>query len=169
MPCVESVKILLRDPGLCRIAPPAEVRAARRKQYRRQYLSWKVRYRTLLRFSSQMIKLYRARSLLYRRQILKGNIRWKALDEIYKIYMLLHRSDLNISEKNRQTFSHFSAKVCKIYSFSKKFHWILLRIRWNFIGISQIFSKMLKKLILNFLNFPAKYTEFCQNFDRTLM
>ena len=25
--------------------------------------------------------------------------RWKALDEIYKIYMLLHRSDLNISAK----------------------------------------------------------------------
>ena len=45
-----------------------------------------------------MSKLYRARSLLYRRQILQVNIRWKALDEIYKIYMLLHRSDLNISE-----------------------------------------------------------------------
>ena len=41
-----------------------------------------------------MIKFYRARSLLYRRQILQENIRWKALDEIYKIYMLLHRSDL---------------------------------------------------------------------------
>ena len=54
-----------------------------------------------------MSKLYRARSLLYRRQILQVNIRWKALDEIYKIYMLLHRSDLNISEKFRQTFSHF--------------------------------------------------------------
>ena len=54
-----------------------------------------------------MSKLYRARSLLYRRQILQENIRWKALDEIYKIYMLLHRSDLNISEKFRQTFSHF--------------------------------------------------------------
>ena len=38
-----------------------------------------------------MIKLYKARSLLYRRQILQENIRWKALDEIYKIYMLLHR------------------------------------------------------------------------------
>ena len=25
---------------------------------------------------------------------LQENIRWKALDEIYKIYMLLHRSDL---------------------------------------------------------------------------
>ena len=43
-----------------------------------------------------MIKLYGARSLLYRSQILQENIRWKALDEIYKIYMLLHRSDLNI-------------------------------------------------------------------------
>ena len=51
-----------------------------------------------------MSKLYRARSLLYRRQILQVNVRWKALDEIYKIYMLLHRSDLNISEICRQNF-----------------------------------------------------------------
>ena len=29
----------------------------------------------------------------------------KALDEIYKIYMLLHRSDLNISEKNSAIFN----------------------------------------------------------------
>ena len=56
-----------------------------------------------------MSKLYRARSLLYRRQILQLNIRWKALDELYKIYMLLHRSDLNISEKIRQIVSHFTA------------------------------------------------------------
>ena len=54
-----------------------------------------------------MSKLYRARSLVYRRQILQENIRWKALEEIYNIYMLLHRSDLNISENFRQTFSHF--------------------------------------------------------------
>ena len=60
-----------------------------------------------------MSKLYRARSLLYRRQILQVNMRWKALDEIYKVYMLLHRSDLNISAKCRQTFSHFSAKFAK--------------------------------------------------------
>ena len=53
-----------------------------------------------------MIKLYRADFLLYRRQILQESIRWKALDEIYKIYMLLHRSDLNISENFRQSFSH---------------------------------------------------------------
>ena len=48
-----------------------------------------------------MSKLYGARSLLYRRQILQVNIRWKALDEIYKIYMLVHRSDLNISEARK--------------------------------------------------------------------
>ena len=64
-----------------------------------------------------MIKLYEARSLLYRRQSLQENIRWKARDEIYKIYMLLHRSDLNISENVRQTFSNFSANLCKIRYF----------------------------------------------------
>ena len=66
-----------------------------------------------------MIKLYKARSLLYRRQNLQENIRWKALDEIYKIYIyiLLRRSDLNISENFRQTFSHFLPKFCKIRYF----------------------------------------------------
>ena len=58
-----------------------------------------------------MIKLYKARSLLYRRQILQQNMRWKALDEIYKIYMLLHRSDLNISENFRQIFKTFFRKI----------------------------------------------------------
>ena len=60
-----------------------------------------------------MSKLYRAPSLLYRRQILQENIRWKALEEIYKIYMRLHLSDLNISENVRQTFSHFLATFKK--------------------------------------------------------
>ena len=54
-----------------------------------------------------MIKLYKPRSLQYRRQILQETIRWKALDDIYKIYVLLHRSDLNISEKFRETFRIF--------------------------------------------------------------
>ena len=63
-------------------------------------------------------KLREARSRLYRRQIFEVNIRWKALDEIYKMfvclfvclfdipragpwkmYILLHRSDLKISAK----------------------------------------------------------------------
>ena len=36
---------------------------------------------------------------------LQVNTRWKALDAIYKIRILLHRSDFKISVKNRQTFS----------------------------------------------------------------
>ena len=47
-----------------------------------------------------MIKLYRARSLLYRRKFLQENIRWKALDEIYKMYMLFHRSWFSTDSKN---------------------------------------------------------------------
>ena len=54
-----------------------------------------------------MITLYKGRSLLYRRQIFQENIRWKALDEIYKIYILLHRSDLNISANVHQLFFAF--------------------------------------------------------------
>ena len=54
-------------------------------------------------------QLYKARSRLYRSQILQVNTRWKALDEIYyKIYMLLHRSDLNISAKCFHVFLAFS-------------------------------------------------------------
>ena len=68
-----------------------------------------------------MSKLYRARSPLYRRQILQENIRWKALDEIYKIYMLLHRSDLNISENVRRTVSHYTAEFCKNSLFLNSF------------------------------------------------
>ena len=83
-------------------------------------------------------KLRGARSLLYRRQILQVYTRWKALDEIYKISMLLHRSDLNISEIFRQFFSHFLAKFCKNSSFLNSFHWFLLRFWWNLVGISPI-------------------------------
>ena len=43
------------------------------------------------------------------------NIRWKALDEIYKMYMLLHRSDLNISAKSRQIFSTIFGKLLQKY------------------------------------------------------
>ena len=88
-----------------------------------------------------MIKLYKARSLLYRRQILQENIRWKALDEIYKIYMLLHRSDLNISENFRQTFSHFSTfliflqKFVIFEYFSLNFAQILMKFYRNFADI----------------------------------
>ena len=85
-----------------------------------------------------MIKLYKARSLLHRRQNLQENIRWKAPDEIYKIYMLLHRSDLNISEIYRQTFPHFSINFSKFIIFeffSVIFAQILMIFYRNFANI----------------------------------
>ena len=62
-----------------------------------------------------MIKLYGARSLLYRRQILQENIRWKALDEIYKIYKLLHCSDLNILANCVKLFRIFRQKFANFH------------------------------------------------------
>ena len=62
-----------------------------------------------------------ARSRLYRSRFLQVNIRLKALDEIYKIYMLLHRSDLNISGNFRHEFWHFCTKFQKTSSKSCNF------------------------------------------------
>ena len=87
-----------------------------------------------------MVKLYTPRSHLYRRQILQENMRWKALDEIYKIYMLLHRSDLNISEIFRQIFFRiFWQNLQKIFVifelFSLIFAQILMKFCRNFTDI----------------------------------
>ena len=76
--------------------------------------------------------LCRARSLLYRRQILQVNIRWTALDKIYKIYLFLHRSDLNISEIVRQFVSHFLGKFCKKFVMFKFFSLIFAQILMKF-------------------------------------
>ena len=95
-----------------------------------------------------MSKLYRARSLLYRRQILQVNVRWKALDEIYKIYMLLHRSDLNSSEISRQ--------IC----FDKKLQKFVI-----FEFFSVIFAQILMKFCRNFAD-NLENVEFKVNFKQ---
>ena len=46
------------------------------------------------------------------------NTRWRALDEIYKIYMLLHRSDINNLAENRR---HFHLTFHNICSFIRTF------------------------------------------------
>ena len=56
---------------------------------------------------------------------------WKALDEIYKIYMLLHRSDLNISEFFRQIFRIFWQKLQNFVIF-EFFSLIFAQILMNF-------------------------------------
>ena len=66
-----------------------------------------------------------ARSLLYRRHIFQENTRWEALGEMYKMHVLLHRSDLNIPAKLLSNFPpHFSAnfpQTAMIQHFSNEF------------------------------------------------
>ena len=79
-----------------------------------------------------------ARSPPYRSRFKQVNIRWNTLDEIYKIYMLLHRSGLNISEIFRHAFSNLLAKLLKsvIFEFfSVIFAQILMKVYRNFADI----------------------------------
>ena len=87
-----------------------------------------------------------ARSRPYRSRFLQVNTRWKALDEIYKIYMLLHRSDLNISANFRHEFlriDYFS----QFFKHRRQNCSMIVPIRAEtspiFFGISQIFQKFL--------------------------
>ena len=80
-----------------------------------------------------MSKLYRARSLLYRRQILQENIRWKALDEIYKIYIhaFAPLRSQNVKEKRVRRFAIFL--IFRAFtSFEQS-----LPFSINFLGISE--------------------------------
>ena len=68
------------------------------------------------RMTKIIFKIGGPRSRLYRRRFLQVNTRWKALDEIYKIYILLHRSDLKVSAKNRQhvyNACRFFNRICE--------------------------------------------------------
>ena len=107
-----------------------------------------------------MSKLYRARSLLYRRQILQQNIRWKALDEIYKIYMLLHRSDLKFQKifvKLFRIFWQILQKFVIFEFFSLTFAQILIKFCRNF---ADILENVAITIFPKFLNVLAKIPEF---------
>ena len=86
-----------------------------------------------------------ARSRMYRSRFLQENIRWKALDEIYKIYMLLHRSDPNISANFRREFSRFFIILIfkQLRQNCSTFVPIRAETSPNFVGISQMFQKFL--------------------------
>ena len=86
---------------------------------------------------------------------IESGIRWKALDEIYKIYMLLHRWDLNILANSRQTFSHFFDKFVKIHHFRLIFIKICSDFDENLSEFRQILSNMLS--IRDFLKIPDEF------------
>ena len=78
---------------------------------------------------ARTFELLRARSRLHRSHTLQVNTRWKALDKIYIIYMLLHRSAINVSANFRRlkkTFveflSDFAGKFAKFAFLSQIRH-----------------------------------------------
>ena len=97
-------------------------------------LSWKVRYRILLWFFSQTIKLYRARSLLYRGQLLQENIRWKLLTRSTR-FTCFCTAQTSIFEKMFVKKCHVFWFFCKIHFFE---NCVLLKCWWNFVEISPI-------------------------------
>ena len=99
-------------------------------------------------------KLWEARSRLYRNESLQVNSRWKALDEIYKIYKLLHRSAFKNSATFRQTFSHFYSFVFEISLIFRNFCPNLTNFDENFPEFQQICWKRSKSpRFSNFLRF----------------
>ena len=87
-----------------------------------------------------------ARSRLFLQKKKKLVARWKALrkalDEIYKIYMLLHRSDLNIhyiSANFRQTFWRFQVTTLEMQK-SLQFFQISSRHSLILMKFDRIFS-----------------------------
>ena len=65
-------------------------------------------------------KLWEARSRLYRSQNLQVNTRLKALDGIYKIYTLLHRSAFKISINFVKRFRIFTILFSKFHCVSQQ-------------------------------------------------
>ena len=125
-------------------------------------------------------KPWELRSRLYRRRFLQVKTRWKALDEIYKIYIyaslgeknrieneimkmythkklyiLLHRSDLNISAKNRQHFLANEYWISFFFIFCDALYMLFCDFLWNFVRISRQFSE--KSDVCRF------FTQICEN------
>ena len=90
-------------------------------------------------------KLREARSLLYRRRFLQVNIRWKALDEIYKMYIPLHRSDIKIPAKSRHNFGKHELIQNSIHSNFRKFDMNIAIYLLNFDDIVSEFHGSVQK------------------------
>ena len=71
------------------------------------------------------------RPIQEKKQNLQVNIRWKALDEICKMYILLHRSDIKISAKSLHKFGNIELLVIKT-QFIRIFAILALQLLFSF-------------------------------------
>ena len=101
------------------------------------------RVRTRLKYWIESApKLWEARSRLYRSRFLQSNTRWKALAEIYKICIPLHRSDRKISAKKPSDFlRNWILNIQYFCVGSIWFCYFSVKFRWNFVGISRQISE----------------------------
>ena len=89
-------------------------------------------------------QLVRARSRLYQRRFLQPNTHFEVFFKIYKICNPLHRSDLKISTKLRQTSSYFAQFSNKNRYFSTLFINFCSDFDEIFSEFRRIFQKMMK-------------------------
>ena len=160
---VEEVRTLRRldwaeKPSFGRLEKKHSLQAARRRPSRTNGCTY-VFSNCLSNFWLVFSKLWEARSRLYRNESLQVNSRWKALDEIYKIYKLLHRSAFKNSAKFRQTFSHFYSFVFEISLIFRNFCPNLTNFDEKFPEFQQICWKRSKSP--RFSNFLRFRTENC--------
>ena len=101
-------------------------------------------------------KLWEARSRLYRNESLQVNSRWKALDEIYKIYKLLHRSAFKNSAKFRQACSHFCSFIFKSSLIFRNFCSTFTNFDEHLPEFQQIWRTRSTSRFSNFLRFRAE-------------
>ena len=99
----------------------------------------------------------------FSRRFLQSNTRWKALAEIYKICIPLHRSDRKISAKNRPTFCEIEYWIFNIFALVQFDFAIFL---WNFDEILSEFrdkSQKIMKIIEMLMKNAEKMRKFLEN------
>ena len=109
-------------------------------------------------------ELREARARLYRRRLLRVNYRWKVLGEIYEIYIPLHRSELNILDKNIPS----CATIQKGFLKNKNPGFSIFNL--NIYGIFEICGILCSILInaaifmklKNVLRFVEWFSKFCE-------
>ena len=88
-------------------------------------------------------KLREARSRLYRRQILQVTIRWKALDGIYKMSILLHRS--KFQQRSRHNSGEHLLNENSIHSKIRNFDITIAILLLNFDENLSEFRRCVRK------------------------
>ena len=99
-----------------------------------------------------------------------GETRWKALDEIYKICILLHRSDLKFSQKSSTFFREWIMNF-RFFIFVLNFAFFLRNFVEMLSGFRDKFQKRVTRVAFSIefakkkKNLIAENSEICKNYS----